>query len=318
MIVSDVYGLAIALGLGLLIGFQREWAEEHAPGIRTFPLITSLGALSALLAQDFGPLPLAAGFLGVGAILSINHYFRALDVKHNAGITTDVAALVMFVVGAILIAGHVAAAVAMTGVVAVLLQWKRPLHDFVRQLDEPDIRAIIRVVLIALVVLPLLPNEDYGPYNVLNPFEIWLMVALIVGISLVAYLTYKLLGAKVGTLLGGLLGGLISSTATTVGYARASRDAPARVPMAAAVIMLASTFSFGRVLFEIALVAPDIVAQTAPPLIAMMGIKGLIAAAAFLGTSGSDEPQREQKPPSDLLAAVIFGALYAAVLMGVA
>jgi uncharacterized membrane protein (DUF4010 family) len=316
---TDAYTLATALGLGLLIGFQREWAEEHAAGIRTFPLITLLGAVTALIAREFGPLPLVGGLIGTVLIMGLSQVLRWKDGEKGSGITTDMAALVMFSVGALLVVGQLASAILVAGAVAVLLQWKRPLHDFVRQLGEPDIRAIIRVVLIGLVILPLLPNEDYGPYAVLNPFKMWLMVALIVGISLVAYLTYKLLGARAGTLLGSFLGGLISSTATTVGYARTSRNDKALVPMASAAIMIASTIVFVRVLFEIAIVAPEVLMRTGPPLVAMMAFMGALAAISFRLTGKQDTPEKpNHKPPSDLLAAVIFGLLYGAVLLGVA
>jgi len=173
-------------------------------------------------------------------------------------------------------------------------------------------------VIIGMVILPVMPNEAYGPYDVLNPFRIWLIVVLIVGISLAAYVAQRLLGGRVGTLLTGVLGGFISSTATTVSYARRTKEAPSETAGAAIVIMLASSIVFGRVLFEISVVAPNYLVQVAPPIAALMGFMLMISVALFFLTSANVEPSESKAPPSMLAAAVTFGALYAAVLVGVA
>lgn len=310
--------LAIALGLGLLVGLEREWAANKVAGIRTFPMITLLGAICALLAEPFSGWILAAGFIGVAALVVVGETVRGHRTEGGPGITTEVAALVMFLVGAAVAGGHTAPGVVVGGMVAVLLHWKDPLHAFVRRIGESEFAAIVRLVVIALVILPVLPNRTFGPYGVLNPFQIWLMVVLIVSISLGAYTVYRLLGAKVGTPLSGILGGLISSTATTVSYARLTRGAPKMATTAAVVIMLASTIVFVRVIFEIQLVAPEIVAKTAPPLLALMGFMAVVSVAAYVLARGDLTELPERDAPSDLRAAIVFGLLYAAVLFGVA
>jgi uncharacterized membrane protein (DUF4010 family) len=204
------------------------------------------------------------------------------------------------------------------GAVALLLHWKKPLHGFVKRIGEDDVQAIMRLILIALVILPILPNQAYDPFGVLNPFKIWLMVVLIVGISLGAYMAYQLLGARVGILLGGILGGLISSTATTVSYARHTKQYPQAAPAAAAVVFIASTVVFGRVIFEIAVVAPGIMPTTVPPLIAMMGLMAGANAVVFFWMKPGEKGIPQEKPPSDLKAAITFGLLYAVVIFGVA
>lgn len=310
--------LGVALGLGLLIGLQREWADKKLAGIRTFPLITLLGALCGLLAQRLGGawIP-GAGLIAVAAVLLIGNTAPRPAGAPPPGATTEIAALLMFVVGAAVMAGLAPLAVVVTGVTAVLLHWKRPLHAFADRIGADDVQALVRLVLIGMVVLPLLPDRAFGPYDVLNPFKIWLMVVLIVGISLAAYAVQRFLGARAGTVLSGVLGGLISSTATTVSHARLTREG-ASAAAAALVIVIASTVVFGRVLFEIAVVAPGLLAQVAPPLAAMMAWMVVVSAATFwtsradLGRSGEDEA------PKDLKAAVIFGALYAGVLIAVA
>jgi uncharacterized membrane protein (DUF4010 family) len=188
----------------------------------------------------------------------------------------------------------------------------------VGRFSEPDVRAIFNLVLIALVILPVMLNRSYGPYGVLNPFEIWLIVVLIVGISLGGYIAYKFFGARAGTLLGGILGGMISSTATTVSYARRTRHAPEAVGLAAFVITVASTIVFGRVIFEIAVVAPELLSKVAPPLVVIMLVMGVLALATYWTRGGEAEQVPLDKDPAQLTAAVLFGLMYAVILFAVA
>ena len=308
--------LAIAIGLGLLVGLQREWADKKVAGIRTFPLITLLGALCGLLMQQTGaPWAVAAGLVAMAVLFWIGAGAQAAQ---PSGVTTEVAGLVMFVVGALVVNGMAAIALVTTGVVSVLLHWKRPLHALVDRIGEDDLRAIVQLILIGMVILPILPDRAYGPYDVVNPFRIWLMVVLIVGISLAAYAAQRLLGARTGTLLAGVLGGLISSTATTVSYARLTRAGAIEPRAAAIVVMTASTVVFGRVLFEVAVVAPSLLGAVAAPLGVMMGFMVAVSAGAFLISRSDIRPPDQHEPPSDLRAAVVFGLLYAGVLLAVA
>ena len=314
-----LHQLALATGLGLLVGLQRQWAVREVAGIRTFPLITLLGLIFTVLAQGYGGWLPGAGIVCVVALMVVANVARwkAGD-SPGTGITTEIAALVMYGVGAMLAMDLTAPALVATGLVAVLLHWKDPLHTFVKRLGEPDFDAIVGFVLIAFVILPVLPNRDFGPYNVLNPFEIWFMVVLIVGISMAGYVAFKFFGTRAGAVVAGITGGLIPSTATTVGYARRSRENPARSPAAALVVTLASVVVFGRVLVEIAVVAPDIFAQTAPPLIVMGLFMLLIALVLLFRAPGEHEAEAsDPEPPSDLKSAIVFGGLYAAVLLAV-
>lgn len=309
---------AIALGLGLLVGMQREWKASSIAGIRTFPLITLLGAVLAILAEPFGGWVVAAGLVGVAAMLFIGNIARMGQGEPNPGLTTEMAALVMFSVGAALVAGLTELAVIIGGVVAVLLHWKEPLHTFVRRIGERDIRAVIQLVLIALVILPALPNQAYDPYEVLNPFKIWLMVVLIVGISLVAYVIYRMLGARTGAIVGGILGGFISSTATTVSYARNTREHAALAPLAALVILIASTIVNVRILIEIGIVAPQLLPVAAPPMGVMLGLMTILCLLMVLRVGRREAENLTYGSPTQLRAALIFGALYAIVIFAVA
>jgi uncharacterized membrane protein (DUF4010 family) len=308
----------IALGLGLLVGLQREWAEPEAAGIRTFALITVLGTASAHLAVSFGGWILAAGMIALGGLMVLANLRRSGFKDAHPGPTTEVAALVMFTVGALLQNGMIAEAAVIGGAVALLLHWKQPMHHFAERIGGKDIQAVFRMVLIGLVVLPLLPDRSFGPYEVLNPFRIWLMVVLIVGISIASYLLSRYVGARVGSIISGILGGLISSTATTVSYARRSKTAPESSALAALVIMIASTIVFARVAFEVAVVAPGIFWQVFPQFAVMGAWMAVIAAGAYAFSRQKQAVVSEPKDPSNLAAAVVFGGLYALVLLAVA
>jgi len=311
--------LGLAFGLGLLVGLQREWAASRLAGIRTFPLITAFGALCAVFFQhDAGPWVIAAGLATLASVFWMGNRAKISRGEADPGVTTEVAGLVMFLVGALVMAGHAALGVVTAGVVATLLQFKQPLHALVKRIGEDDLRALVRLVIIGMVILPVLPDRAYGPYEVLNPFRIWLMVVLIVGISMAAYVASRLLGQRVGTLLSGILGGLISSTATAVSYARRSTARADDAKLAALVIMIASTVVFARVLIEISIVAPEILRDVGPPLVAMMALMAIVSATAFMRSSSSPAGPATEAPPSELRAAVIFGLLYAGVLLAVA
>jgi uncharacterized membrane protein (DUF4010 family) len=194
--------LGLSALLGLLVGLQRERTTTGVAGMRTFPLITVLGTASALLADKFGGWIVAAGLLGIVAVLMVHHLSQIRQPEPGHGSTTDVAMLVMFAVGALLVVGPMGVAVAIGGGVAVLLQFKPELHRFAARLGDEDLRAVMQFVLITCIILPvlphhrlaLLPDPPYGELNVLDPFEIWLMVVLVVGLTLGGYILYKFLG----------------------------------------------------------------------------------------------------------------------------
>jgi len=317
--IPDTYlQLAVALGLGLLVGMQRERVDSPVAGIRTFTLITLFGALAALLGQVFGGWVVAVGFVASALLVISGNLARTVKGEMSPGQTTEFTAMVMFGVGAWVVAGSMAQAVVVGGTVAVLLHMREPLHRMVDRIGEADLKAIMQFVVIALVILPVLPDRPFGPYGVLNPYQIWWMVVLIVGLSLGGYVAFKLFGAGAGTVLGGVLGGTISSTATTVSFARASKDDPESSRLAALVVMIASTVVFVRLLVEIGAVARGSFLALAPPLAAMLGVMAVLSLVTWF--SGRDHEAKPIEPgnPAELKGALIFGALYAAVLLAVA
>lgn len=285
--------LGLALALGLLVGLQRERSDNDLAGFRTFPLITVFGTLCAYLSRYFQQSwLLLVGFLGLICILLIGNVTRWTSKGEEAGVTTEVTVLLMFALGAFLTVGPPSVAIAITGCITVLLFLKEKMHTFARRLGKQDVQAVIQFVLITCVILPVLPNKTYGPYDVLNPYEIWWMVVLVVCISLLGYVLYKALGARVGLVLGGIIGGVISSTATTVSYARRRLQREQSSGWFALVILVASAISVIRVLIEVLVVATPFWRQLSPPLLIMFGFLSLLSGGIWLFDC------RRQAPPS--------------------
>jgi len=310
--------LAIALGLGLIVGLQRQSAQSELAGLRTFPLVTLLGCVCALLAPAAGGWILAAGLLGVAAATAMGNVAHLRDEEAHPGITTEVALLLMYGLGAYTVLGDRAVAVVLGGTIAVLLHFKAELHGLVGRLGDRELRAVMQLVLLALVVLPVLPDETFGPFAVFNPREMWLMAVLIVGLSLAGYIALKFLGENAGIVAGGLLGGLISSTATTVSWSRRTRDHPEASRAAGLVILIASTVVYGRVLVEIAAVARPFLRAAAPPIFALSAAMAAAAAALWFMSRGREPVSVEGQQPADLKTAFTFAALYVVVLFAVA
>jgi uncharacterized membrane protein (DUF4010 family) len=315
---ETLQSLATALALGLLVGLQREWVQSKVAGIRTFALISLFGAMSGLMALAFGGWVIAAALLALAGLIVPGYLAERQNQESEIGLTTEMAMFVMFAAGVLTMIGQIVPAVIIAGSVMVLLQSKKPLHNMVRRIGDDDLREIARLVLAGLVILPILPNREMGYLGVLNPFSIWLMVVLIVGISLAAYLAGKFLGGSRGTVVAGILGGLISSTATTASLSRRSRGKGASGLCLAAIMLIASAIVFVRVIGEVIVAAPSHWQGVLPPLAVMMGWFGLVAFAAHRIAVKSGQSMTADAPPSELKSAVLFGLLYAVVLMAVA
>jgi uncharacterized membrane protein (DUF4010 family) len=287
-----------------------------------------LGFLCALLAEKHGAWILAGGFISLSAMLGVALYRlppeegSSKSDGHHPGLTTLIAALVMFAVGAELFQGSIALGIIIGGLVSVLLQMKATLHSLVKRMGAEDVRAIFRFALISLVILPVLyPLGSMGPYKAFNFFEIWLMVVLIVGISLGGYVLLKLFGSKAGTILGGILGGIISSTATSVSFARRTRQVPELAAMAAAVIMLATAIADLRLVGLAIAVDSQHASIIAWPLLSLFGAMILITVVAFaFGVKGGQiGPAQIQTHgnPAEMRPAIIFAILYAVITFAV-
>lgn len=318
MLSTTFMDLAIALGLGLLVGLQKERTESPLAGLRTFGLVTLMGAVAALIAVESGALVIVAGLIAVTALMVTGNIVLMRGGGTDGGQTTEAAVVLMYLTGAILVTGPRPVAIVLAGTIATLLHLRDELHSWVDRLSDRDVRAIMQFVLISLVVLPTLPDQTYGPYDVINPRQVWWMVVLIVGLNLTGYAAFRVFGARAGTALAGVLGGVISSTATTVSYARLTRTDETKSPTAVIVVWIASAVVFVRILLEIGAVAPAFLPVAAPPLLAMLVVFLLALAVAWRsGTTPTDSPL-EPGNPTELKPAILFGALYALVLLVVA
>lgn len=312
--------LGVALALGLLIGTERGWKEREIPeggrtaGIRTFGLIGLLGGLGGLLGQAFGALALGLVFLAVAGAVMIARE-QALPESGDLGLTTEIAALIAFALGALAVHGEVAVAAAGAVATVTLLSLKPLLHGWLRKVEERDLFAGIKLLLISVIVLPALPDRGYGPWQALNPYEIWLMVVLIASLSFAGYLAIKLTGARHGILLTGLFGGLVSSTATTLTLAHLAREHRGYA-LSAAGIALASAVMLPRMLVLVAILNPALLPGLLMPAGMMLLVLG--AAAAWL-TRGSRDAGPVSGPklhnPLELRTALFFGLVLAAVML---
>jgi len=315
--------LAIALALGLLIGTERGWharagAEgSRVAGIRTFALIGLLGALAALIARETSWLVLAGLFVVLAAALIVAHV-QSASAGHDYGLTTVVAALVAFAVGALVMLGYAVPAAAAAVVTTLLLQLKPELHHWLEHLEARDLRAALKLLLISVVLLPLLPDRGFGPWQALNPYELWWLVVLIAGISFAGYGAVRMTGADRGLLLTGLFGGLVSSTAVTLNFARFVRDNAALRGLLAAGIVVAAVTMFPRMLIEVAVVNRALLPQVALPLAAMAGAGALAGWILWRRRPRREKPAAmEFRNPLELTTAIQFAALLAAVILAV-
>jgi len=318
MLGTTFLNLATALGLGLLVGLQKERAASPLAGLKTFGLVSVAGAVAALVGQASTPWVIVGGLVAITALMITGNLLMAKSGDAQPGQTTEAAAVVVYLVGALVVIGPREAAIVLGAAVAVLLHMREELKDWVGRLSDRDVRAIMQFVLISLVILPILPDRAYGPYEVLNPREIWLMVVLIVGINLAGYGAFRVMGSRTGTALAGILGGAISSTATTVSYARTTRIDEDATQTAVVVVWVASSVVFVRLLLEIGAVAPEFLPIAAGPLAAMLVVFAALASLVWRSATGPGESPLEPGNPTELKPAIVFGLLYAGVLLAIA
>lgn len=319
---DGLYRVGLALAIGLVIGIERGWhtrAEEsgrRTAGIRTFTLVGLLAGISAELATSLGYAAPITAFAAV-LILTVAGYIQeARRAEADIGLTTEIAILLTFLLGAYAVLGEPAIAASAAVVTVALLRLKPELHRFVAAIDRLELNGAIRLLIMSVVILPLLPNSGFGPGGAINPFELWWMVVLVAALSFAGYFAIKLAGPTRGPILGGLLGGLASSTAVTLSFSRlAARERDLAAPMALG-IALACTVMFVRILAIAVVVNAELAARLALPLGAMAAVTlagGLLAARSM---HAPNKPlAMEIRDPADIPAALKFGALLFAVAL---
>ena len=255
--------LAWALLIGLLVGLERGWRERDMPagsrtaGIRTYGLSGLLGGLLAALSQAFGSSVLFAfGFVGFAAVFG---WFKWQEEKQagTVSVTDVVAALAVFALGGLAVAGDYVAAAAGAVALAGLLASREPLHALLRRISWIELRSVLLLAGMTAIILPLLPNRTIDPWGGLNPWEIWFFTVLTAAISYGGYVAVRVFGPGKGILISGLAGALVSSTAVTVAFGRRASAGEQARPLAAGA-SLAAMISVLRVLTVVAVVKPEL------------------------------------------------------------
>lgn len=312
--------LALALAVGILIGLERGWHGRTEPeggrvaGVRTFALGGLLGGAWAALAETMGDTVMAAGFLAYAAVL-IAFRLRIRPTTHDFGATTTIAGLLTFVLGALAVRGSMQAAAAGGVVTALLLGIKPQLHHLIERIERVELMAVLKLLVMSVVLLPVLPDQGFGPWHALNPYKLWWMVVLVAGISFVGYVAVKVAGAKRGIVLAAVAGGIVSSTAVTASLSRQARGTAALAPLYAGGVALACATMFPRLILLVSVVHPTLFERLWPPFAAAAGA-GLIVA-AWLIRRGRAEPtdgvQEEHRNPFEFMLALRFGLFLAAI-----
>lgn len=313
--------LATALAAGLLIGAERGWRARDTDdthlvaGIRTFGLVGLLGGLAALLGNHFGVAAWIAIALLVG-LHALAGYIGEVRRSGDLGLTSEIALLVTFLLGSLAMAGEHSLAAGGAVAVALLLSLKEPLHSGLRRLSEAELSGALKLLFISLVLLPVLPNQGYGPWQAFNPYAVWWMVVLIAAIGFAAYVAIRVIGTRHGLLVTALLGGVVSSTAMTITLSRLHDGRQLRAMLACA-LLATSALMFPRVLLEVGLIN----AALLPHLLLPLGLAGLVyagGALVFYRIAGSELQQTVEPPlknPFELAPALRFAALLALILL---
>ena len=248
---------AVALGLGMLIGLERERSNINGggAGVRTFALIALTGAIAGYLGVNLGLESLTLSIFFAVAALIIGMYV-VTGQRGDTGITTEISALLAFLLGLLCAHGQLQLAAWVAVAMALLLALKDWLHRLASRIDAADVEATLKFCIVTLIILPLVPDHNYGPVplDVINPYKIWLMVVLISALNFASYLLIKIVGAEHGVGIAGLLGGLVSSTAVTLGFSQRSRQPDEDASALALGIVLAWTVMFFRVVIMTALI----------------------------------------------------------------
>jgi uncharacterized membrane protein (DUF4010 family) len=315
--------LAMALGIGFLVGVERGWKHRDVPegrraaGVRTHAIIGLTGGVSAALLPAIGPLGFAAITLAYAAAL-LAFKLRETEIDQDISVTGTIAALLVFALGAYSVVGDLNIAAASGVTLAGLLAFKEALHDWVDKLTWKELRSALLILAATAIALPLLPDRTIDPWDAINPRELWLLTILVAGASFAGYVAVRVLGGEVGVLAGSAAGALVSSTVVTAELGRRVRAGETSAAVAAAAAALAAAVSVARVAVLIAVGAAVVVPQVAPALLAAS--IGFVAGAFALRqldrkAGGADAGGERLRSPLYLWSVVQFALFLGAVIV---
>ena len=307
----------IALALGALIGLEREYANykkkghEYA-GIRTFPLISLLGALAALLGKAVSPWILITSIAIMGILSIVAFYAENVTQRHHTGATTEIAGFLTFFVGVLAFYNQAVLATALAVVMTVLLHARTFLHHFAKKMSAVELADTLKFAVVAFVILPFLPNQDFGPHGIFNPYVIWLMVVFISGIGFFGYILLKWFGER-GITLAGILGGLVSSTAVTSSFAARSKKEKTVYEALALGVILANGIMFIRILVEVFVLNRELFMQMLIPMLSLAAVTAIFS--FFLWEKAKKVKGKiELGSPFTIGPALKFGVFFAVIL----
>ncbi|MDK9781480.1 MgtC/SapB family protein [Vibrio sp. B172a] len=316
-----IWNLFVALLLGAIVGTQRGWVMRNSvegsrvAGIRTFSLVGLLGGLVGILAHLYTPLLLGFALIAL-VILACIAFVIQQKKSEDISITGVVSLVITFVLGSLAVSGEAVLAAAAAVITAVVLDNKKELHQALQRLQEYELDAALRLLLISIVLLPLLPNQAYGPWKALNPYEIWWMVVLIASISFVGYFAIKIGGAKRGILFTSVFAGLSSSTALTLQFSHLSREQEGISPLLASGILLSCGTMFPRLLIVLSVLNPQLVSLLWPIVLVMMIALYLPAWWIWRRSEVEKiEQSNKQTNPLALQSALFFGVVLAIIML---
>jgi uncharacterized membrane protein (DUF4010 family) len=317
--------LGLSTAIGFLIGLERGWREREeeeghrTAGLRTFTLIGLMGGIFGALSQDGNLVLLATGFVTTGVTVGA-FMWREGQQKNDLSVTSLVAAMLTYLLGAYAVLGDLQVAAGAGVATVILLAHKQVLHEWLTRISWPELRSGFLLAAMTFMLLPLLPNRTIDPWNVLNPYSLWLMTILIAAVSFGGYAIVKFAGPKTGLILAALLGGMFASTAVTLSLARLARDNAGHVRLLAGGILASGCVMFLRVLVVTALINPRLSLAVAPVLLvatAVMGILAFVFVSARNETEIKDHKEFNLKNPFDILEVLRFGALLTVITLAV-
>lgn len=312
--------MLVTAGIGFVLGLEREYSQysekvEIFAGLRTFTLVALLGFLTAYLGITFTYWIFISGFLGVVTIVAISYWVTSNE--GNIGSTTEFAIIFTFLLGGLVLVGSINLSLALTVITLVLLSLKLRLKSMIGQLTQKELFAFVRFVVIALLILPFLPNEFYGPYEVINPREVGWIIVLTSGIGFVGYILMKFLGTDRGILLTSILGGLVSSTLVTFTFSKKSKETPELSQNYAVGIFAAATMMVLRIFLLVFIFNKTMLIQlTIPLLIILLTTFGI---ALYFYNKQFEKQHAIDKivlgDPLNIKNAVFFGVFYMGILL---